>query len=139
MPDNMETSHIKYLGDLRTQAIHLHSGSELITDAPLDNNGKAEAFSPTDLVATALGSCMLTIMGIAARTHGFPLEGTLVHITKIMNSEPRRIGEIIVELEFPNHSYTEKEKKIIEHAAFNCPVAKSLHSDIKQTICFNYK
>lgn len=135
----METSHILYIGELRTRATHLQSGSELITDAPLDNNGKGEAFSPTDLVATAFGSCMLTIMGIASRTHGFPLEGTKVSITKIMQSEPRRIGEIVVELDFPKHPYTEKEKKIIEFAAFNCPVAKSLHTDIKQTIRFNYK
>jgi len=111
---------------------------ELITDAPPDNQGKGEAFSPTDLLATSLGSCMLTIMGIAARTHNFNIDGTEVHITKIMASNPRRVSEVIIELFFPEIHYSEKVKKIIKNAAWTCPVSRSLHPDIKQNIIFNF-
>jgi uncharacterized OsmC-like protein len=97
----MATIHTSYLGDLRTEAEHLQSGNKLITDAPLDNNGKGEAFSPTDLLAASLGSCMLTIMGIAARTHNMSIEGTIASITKIMAAEPRRVSEIHIEVKFP--------------------------------------
>ncbi len=135
----MQTAHIKYLGDLRTEAVHLQSGNKIITDAPVDNQGKGEAFSPTDMVATALGSCMMTIMGISANTHHFDLVGTEIKVTKIMQSDPRRIGEIRVELFFPPNNYSEKEKKLIKLAADTCPVAKSLHPDLKQTIIFNYQ
>lgn len=134
----METAYIKYLGNLRTEAIHLQSGNKIITDAPVDNQGKGEAFSPTDMVATALGSCMMTIMGISANTHNFDLVGTEVKITKIMYSDPRRIGEVKVEFNFPPKDYSDKEKRLIEHAAKTCPVAQSLHPDLKQTIIFNY-
>ncbi len=132
----METIRTKYLGDLRTQALHIKSGQILITDAPLDNNGKGEAFSPTDLMAASLGSCMLTIMGIAARTHAIDIDTSDLKITKVMASDPRRVKEIIVEFNFPGKEYTEKEKKILEHAAKTCPVALSLHQDLKQTIIF---
>ena len=135
----MQTAHIKYLGDLRTEAVHLQSGNKIITDAPVDNQGKGEAFSPTDMVATALGSCMMTIMGISANTHHFDLVGAEIKVTKIMQSDPRRIGEIRVELFFPPNNYSEKEKKLIKLAADTCPVAKSLHPDLKQTIIFNYQ
>ncbi len=135
----MQTAHIKYLGDLRTEAVHLQSGNKIITDAPIDNQGKGEAFSPTDMVATALGSCMMTIMGISANTHHFDLVGTEIKVTKIMQSDPRRIGEIRVELFFPPNNYSEKEKKLIKLATDTCPVAKSLHPDLKQTIIFNYQ
>ena len=134
----METAHIKYLGDLRTEAIHLQSGNKIITDAPIDNQGKGEAFSPTDMIATALGSCMITIMGISANSHNFDLVGTEVKITKIMHSAPRRIGEIKIDFYFPKNNYSDKEKRLIEHAAKTCPVAHSLHPELKQNISYNY-
>ena len=135
----MATAEIKYIGDLRTSAKHNLSGTEITTDAPPDNNGKGEFFSPTDLVATALGSCMLTIMGIFARRHVFNIDGTEVKITKIMADNPRRISEIIVELEFPHNHYSEKERMLIEQAARTCPVAQSLHPDLKQTVTYKFK
>ena len=131
------TSEIKYLGDLRTEAVHLQSGEKIITDPPVDNHGKGEAFSPTDLLATSLGNCMLTIMGIAARTHGIEITGTTCSINKIMSQEPRRVGEIAAVIQFPRE-YPDKEKKILEHAALTCPVYYSLHPDLKKTINFNY-
>jgi putative redox protein len=135
----METIRTIYQGDLRTRAKHLQSGNELITDAPTDNQGRGEAFSPTDLLATALGSCMLTIIGIAANTHGFNIDGTEVKITKIMASNPRRVAEVVVEFFFSKkQSYSAKEKLIIEKAALECPVAKSVHPDLKQKVSFNY-
>ncbi|MEI6577410.1 MAG: OsmC family protein [Bacteroidota bacterium] len=134
----METIITKYTTDLRTQATHLYSGSEITTDAPLDNNGKAEFFSPTDLLAAALASCMLTIMGILGRREGFSIDGTTARVTKIMGNDPRRIAEVLIELDFPANNYSDKEKKYIETAAKTCPVAKSLHADLKQTIHFHY-
>ena len=134
----METSTIIYTGDLRTSATHIKSGNIVITDAPTDNHGKGEAFSPTDLVATSLGACMLTIMGIAAKTHEFSIEGTKINITKIMAENPRRIGEIVVELFFPPMDYSEKQKKIIMQCAKTCPVSQSLHPELKQTLIFHY-
>ena len=127
-----------YTGELRTQATHLASQNTIITDAPIDNNGKGEAFSPTDLLAASLGSCMLTIMGIAANTHGFSIDGTKISVNKIMTANPRRIGEIVVDFTFPLNSYNEKEKMLIEKAAATCPVALSLHPDLIQTINFNW-
>jgi len=134
----METAQTIYLGDLRTKATHLQSGSEIITDAPTDNQGKGEAFSPTDLVAAALGSCMMTIMGIAARTHGFTVDGAKLHITKIMRSDPRRIAEVKIDIDFPDVEYSDKEKKILRVCADTCPVALSLHPDLKQTVSLNF-
>ncbi|MGF1922924.1 MAG: OsmC family protein [Bacteroidia bacterium] len=134
----MATSKITYTGELRTSSIHLKSGMEIITDAPLDNQGKGEAFSPTDLLATSLGNCMLTIVGIAARTHGFSIDGTTAEITKIMGENPRRVSEIVVSLHFPANDYSDKEKEIIERSARTCPVAHSLHPDIKQNLTFHY-
>lgn len=131
------TSKVEYIGDLRTEASHLQSGNTIITDAPKDNHGKGEAFSPTDLVATALASCMMSIMGIVAKKDGItPIEGVIAEVVKVMYSEPRRIGEIHVKVTFPKLNYSDKEKKIYEHAALTCPVAKSLHPDIKQVIDF---
>lgn len=127
-----------YTGELRTQATHLASQNTIITDAPIDNNGKGEAFSPTDLLAASLGSCMLTIMGISANAHGFSIDGTKISITKIMAANPRRVGEIIVDFTFPMNNYSDKEKILIEKAAATCPVALSLHPDLKQTINFNW-
>jgi hypothetical protein len=127
-----------YTGELRTQATHVASQNTIITDAPLDNNGKGEAFSPTDLLAASLGSCMLTIMGIAANAHGFTIDGTKINITKIMAAIPRRVDEIIIEFSFPINHYSDKERLLIEKAAATCPVALSLHPDLKQTIHFNW-
>lgn len=135
----MATSQINYIGELRTEAVHIESSTLIITDAPKDNNGKGEAFSPTDLTATSLASCMLTIMGITSRKDNMtPIDGTLAQVTKVMYSEPRRIGEIHVHLTFPKRNYTEKEKKIYENTAYTCPVAKSLHPDILQKISFSW-
>ena len=130
------TSKVVYEGDLRTHLTHLYSGTEIITDAPLDNQGLAQSFSPTDLAATSLGSCMMTIMGIKARTMNLDLKGTEIEITKIMASEPRRISEIHAILKFPPNNFTDKEKAVLENTAKTCPVALSLHPDIKQELVF---
>lgn len=132
------TSTITYTGELRTVATHLESGTEILTDAPKDNHGKGEAFSPTDLVATALGSCMVSIMGIKARQMEISIDGTKVEVTKVMYAEPRRIGEIIVTIYMPANGYTDKDKKILEHAAMTCPVFLSLHPDIKKDVSFHW-
>lgn len=134
----METISTIYLGDLRTEATHLKSGKKLITDAPPDNQGKGEAFSPTDLLAASLGSCMLTIMGIAARTHSIDITDTRIVVTKIMASNPRRVAEVQIVFLMPDRVYDEKQKAILEHAALTCPVALSLHPDLKQTVQFEY-
>ncbi|HRP90603.1 MAG TPA: OsmC family protein [Edaphocola sp.] len=133
------TSKIIYKGDLRTESIHLASNTIIETDAPLDNNGKGEKFSPTDLVATALGNCMLTIMGIASNTHHINIVGTEVGITKIMASNPRRIGKIEVEMDIKGQSaYSDKEKAILKNAALTCPVFLSLHPDLEKVVQFSF-
>ena len=134
----MATVQTKYLGDLLTDSIHLQSGNKLITDAPTDNQGRGEAFSPTDLLATAFGACVLTIMGIAAKTHGFDIDGTEVETTKVMGTEPRRIVELITTFKFPHNNYSAKHKKILELTAKECPVFNSLHPDIKKTVSYCY-
>ena len=134
----METSRIKYTGDLRTVAVHVKSGQMFITDAPTDNQGRGEAFSPTDLLATSLGACAITVVGIASRTHGFNVDGTEIKITKIMASDPRRVSEVVVEMDFPPIKYSEKEKQIIRHTINTCPVGQSLHPDLKQTFILNF-
>lgn len=131
------TSKVIYVGELRTTAKHIQSQTIIQTDAPKDNHGKGEAFSPTDLVATALASCMISIMGIVALKEGITsVEGTEAEVIKVMYAEPRRIGEIHIKMTFPKNEFTDKEKKIYEHAALTCPVAKSLHPDLKQIIEF---
>jgi len=131
------TSHVIYLGELRTTAKHEQSGSSIETDAPIDNHGKGERFSPTDLVATALASCMLTIMGIAANTHNIDITNTQCSVEKIMETAPRRISKINIEVHFPkNIVYSEKEKMILEKAALTCPVMESLHPDCIKNIQF---
>ncbi len=132
------TSKIVYEGNLRTRMTHLYSGTEVLTDAPLDNQGLAQAFSPTDLVATALGSCMISIMGIKARDMNLNLKGTEAEVTKVMVSDPRRISEVHIVLKFPKNNFSEKEKTILENAARTCPVAKSIHPDILQKINFEW-
>lgn len=133
----MFTARIKYLGNLRTESTHVQSGNTFITDAPLDNHGKGEYFSPTDTVCSALGSCMLTLMGIAANTHHIQLAEITVDILKHMASDPRRIAAIDLDIYF-TQNFSEKEMKILETAAINCPVAKSLHPDIQQNVNFYY-
>lgn len=134
----METIRSLYEGNLRTQAIHLQSGNKIITDAPTDNQGKGEAFSPTDLLSASLGSCMMTIMGIQAKKNNINLDGISAKTTKIMAQNPRRVCEIIVEFDMPG-SLSEEHKKILEDAAINCPVAKSIHPELIQNVKFNYQ
>ena len=135
----MSTISSVYSGNLRTQATHNASGNTIITDAPVDNNGRGEAFSPSDLACAALGSCMMTIMGIVAERNNILLEGTKMEITKIMVADPRRIGEIKIDFTFPEGvTYNEKEQALLENAARTCPVALSLHPEIKQTVNFNF-
>ena len=132
------TSKVTYLGDLRTSSIHLQSGSEIISDAPIDNNGKGEAFSPTDTVANALASCMMTVMGIKARDLNVELTGATAAVTKIMQAEPRRINAI--EIVFDLNVYTdEKTKIILERTAMTCPVFLSLNTEIEKRISFIWK
>ncbi|MFT4155315.1 OsmC family protein [Parafilimonas sp.] len=134
------TSEIIYKGSLRTEAKHLQSNTIIETDAPADNQGKGERFSPTDLLATSLGSCMLTIMGIKARDMNIELDGTEVSILKKMKAEPRRVGGIDVRFDFPaSLTLNDKEKKILERAALTCPVAKSIHPDIDMHVEFGWK
>jgi uncharacterized OsmC-like protein len=132
------TSKVTYLGDLRTSSIHLQSGSEIISDAPVDNNGKGEAFSPTDTIANALATCMMTIMGIKARDLNVDFKGSTAGVTKIMNAEPRRIGAIEIVFDMQGVSES-KDKTILERAAMTCPVFLSLNTDIEKRIVFNWK
>jgi len=133
------TSEVTYLGELRTEAVHLQSGNKIVTDAPKDNYGKGEAFSPTDLAATSLASCMLSVMGILAKKEGMTkFDGAVAKVTKVMYAEPRRIGEIHISITMPANNFSDKEKKMYENAAHTCPVAKSLHPDLKQVIEFIY-
>ena len=127
-----------YVGKLRTSSTHLPSGETIITDAPTDNNGKGEAFAPTDLVSSALCSCMTTVMGICAEKGNFEMPNSSAKITKIMSAEPRKISEIIVELSFEKNTLTDTQKNKLISVGENCPVAKSLNPDIKQTIKFNF-
>ncbi|MEE3034780.1 MAG: OsmC family protein [Bacteroidota bacterium] len=128
------TSRIVYKGDLRTECTHLNSAAKVITDAPLDNHGKGQGFSPTDIVATSLGSCMLTVMGIKAEKMGIDMKGSSISIKKIMGENPRRILRIEASV-ILSFSTSEKNKNILEKIAINCPVKKSLNSEmeIKET------
>jgi len=134
----MATSKVTYLGELRTSSIHLQSGSEIISDAPIDNNGKGEAFSPTDMVANSLATCMLTVMGIKARDLGVDFSGSTAEVTKVMAAEPRRISEIHITFHM-NLVADDKTKIILERTGMTCPVHYSLHPDIKKEIVFNWK
>lgn len=134
----MPTSKVTYLGELRTSSVHLQSGSEIISDAPIDNNGKGEAFSPTDTVANGLASCMFTVMGIKAREMGVDFSGSTAEVTKVMAAEPRRISEIHVTFNMSIEA-DDKTKTILERTALTCPVHYSLHPDIKREIVFNWK
>jgi putative redox protein len=134
----MTTLTTLYKGSLRTENTHTRSGSLVITDAPVDNQGKGEAFSPTDLVCTALSSCMLTTMGILAARENITLEGLKIEVTKIMNLSPRKISEIQITLSHPALQATEIQKQKLKNAALTCPVALSLHDTVKQTVLFNF-
>jgi uncharacterized OsmC-like protein len=128
----------RYLGGLRTESLHLQSGTKLITDAPTDNRGQGASFSPTDLLATSLGSCIMTIMGIKAMDHQIDIEGTELEITKIMASDPRRVAEVVIEFIFPQKGFTSAEKSLIESVAGISPVPLSLSPGLKQTIRFHW-
>jgi len=135
----MATAQAIYVGELRTKAKHLKSGTEIITDAPTDNHGKGEAFSPTDLVATALGTCMLTTMGIVAERHGWELKGINMEITKVMATEPsRRISEIHIKFDFNDMPLTDEQQITLKNTALTCPVARSLDENIKQIVDFGF-
>jgi uncharacterized OsmC-like protein len=126
------------MGELSTDAEHASSGTVIRTDAPKDNQGLGRTYSPTDLLATALGSCMLTIMGIRAKTADIDISGTTAKITKIMADQPRRVSQILVDIAVKDRSLTNKDKSALEHAALHCPVAKSLSEHLIQTVSFSY-
>lgn len=130
------TSSVVYEGELRTTCTHLRSGSAFETDAPVDNNGKGERFSPTDLMATSLGTCMITVMGIKARTMGFDLNGVTIDVEKIMKAEPRRVGGINLTFHIPEtlKDMDDRTKQILKQTGINCPVQKSIHPDIEVNI-----
>lgn len=131
------TSKVTYLGDLRTSSIHIKSGSEIISDAPIDNNGKGEAFSPTDTVANALASCMLTVMGIKARDLDVDFTGATAEVVKHMQADPRRISKIEIQFDM-KISVDEKTRTILERIAMTCPVYLSLHPEIEKIVHFNW-
>jgi uncharacterized OsmC-like protein len=132
----MITSEVIYLGQLRTQAIHNASKNIIITDAPLDNHGKGEAFSPTDLLASSLAQCMMTVIGIEAEILGIDLTETRIEVTKKMTVSPRKLAKIDVVFYLPERVSIYKPE--LEHAALNCPIALSLSPDVKQHVIFNY-
>ena len=131
------TSKIIYLGDLRCESEHLQSGTRVFTDAPTDNHGKGEVFSPTDLCATSLAQCMLTTIAILGKDKGINIEGSYAELQKIMNPKPRKIAEIVCDLYFSG-SFSDEEKVFIENTAMNCPVALTLSAEVKKSVTFNY-
>lgn len=132
------TSKVTYLGELRTSSVHIQSGSEIISDAPTDNNGKGAAFSPTDTVANGLASCMMTVMGIKARDLEVDLTNSTAEVTKIMGTEPRRITAIHVKFDMAVAA-DQRTRLILERTAMTCPVLNSLHPDVKKDVTFNWK
>lgn len=132
------TSLVTYLGELRTSSTHLQSGTQILSDAPTDNHGKGEAFSPTDLVANSLGTCMISIMAIKSKDLNVDLVGSTVEITKVMQAEPRKIARIIAVLHM-SVAADDKTRTILERAAMTCPVFLSLHPDIEKEVTFNWK
>ncbi|MGV3460976.1 MAG: OsmC family protein [Flavobacterium sp.] len=131
------TSKVTYLGELRTSSIHTASGAEIISDAPVDNHGKGEAFSPTDTVANALASCMLTVMGIKAREMGVAMEGSTAEVTKVMQASPRKISRIEVKFTMKSDA-DQKARTILERTALTCPVHLSLNPDIEKDVTFSW-
>ena len=136
---DMATIKGTYKGNLRNEMTHVQSGNTILTDAPTDNHGKGEAFSPTDLACAALAGCMMTSMGISAQGHKFDIEGTTYEVTKTMNADPRRIGKIDIVFNFPEKEYTEKQKALLWAAAESCPVGRSLHPDVIVNITMNFQ
>ncbi|MBS1622578.1 MAG: OsmC family protein [Bacteroidetes bacterium] len=132
------TAEIIYEGHLRTRCRHIQSGTEILTDAPTDNHGKGEAFSPTDLTATSLAACIITTMGIKAAQMPLDIDGVRAEATKVMAADPRRIAEIQVSIYMPAKNYTDKDKQIMERIAHTCPVALSLHPDLRQVVTFHW-
>jgi len=130
------TSLVEYKGNLRTISTHLKSNEQIITDAPTDNNGKGEAFSPTDMVANSVATCMLTVMGIAAEKRGLNIEGAKAEVEKIMEANPRRIAVVHVKVTMPKNSFEDAHKALLEKAAINCPVLQSIHPGIKKQLDF---
>ena len=128
----------KYIGELRTQSTHLKSSDVILTDAPVDNNGKGDAFSPTDLVASALCSCMTTVMGICAEKNNFELPKSTARVTKVMESHPRRISKIIIEINFDKNNLSDQQIEKLIAVAKGCPVAQSLNSDLIQEVIYNF-
>ncbi len=135
----MDTAKVIYLGGLRNEATHLRSGQVIVTDAPPDNKGRGEAFSPTDLLSTSLACCMMTLMGIAAQEKDIPLTGLNARVVKHMASGPRRVAKIEVHLELDGSALSEKQRSILEHTARTCPVALSLREDLEQEVTFTYR
>lgn len=133
------TSKVVYKGNLRTEATHIRSGNVIVTDAPVDNQGKGEAFSPTDLASTSLASCILTIMGIAAEKRNLNIEGAHANVIKTMSSGPRRISQIDIVITMPNNTFSETDKKVLEKAAHHCPVGLSLHPETKEIVTINWQ
>lgn len=134
----MVTIKSEYLGELRCENIHIKSEDKVITDAPTDNNGKGEAFSPTDLVCAALCSCMMTIMGIRAQKNDIVLEGLKADVTKVMSASPRKISKIKIEFQLASTNATEEQLEMLKDAALTCPVALSVHPDLKQEVSFSF-
>lgn len=134
----MATIKSSYKGSLRTSATHIKSGNEFLTDAPVDNNGKGETFSPTDTVAAALGSCMMTVMAIAGEKKGINMSGMRLETTKVMSASPRRIDALQVEFHWDDCSASEKEREWLKDIGRNCPVALSLHPELRQEITFSF-
>lgn len=135
----MDTAKVKYLGELRCEAEHVRSGQRIVTDAPPDNKGRGEAFSPSDLTSTSLACCMMTIMGIAARDRGWDLSGMQARVVKHMASDPRRIAKVEVHISLDGRHLDSKARTILERAAHTCPVALSLRADLVQEIVFDWQ
>lgn len=134
----MATSKVYYRGELRTTCVHLSSGNEIITDAPVDNRGKGEAFSPTDLLATSIASCMLTIMGIKANDLKIDIEGARAEVNKIMASNPRRVAKVQITVQMPEGNYPDEIRRQLERSAMECPVIYSIHPDIEKEVNFQW-
>ena len=137
--ENKETIKTTYTGQLRTEAVHVRSGNKLITDAPVDNHGKGETFSPTDLLATSLASCIFTIMGIKAEAAGFSIDGATAKTWKIMSENPRRVAEVKIEYDFSMCDLTDKQKRLLEGLIKVSPVPLSLHPETKQNVSITFK
>ncbi|MDX2360112.1 MAG: OsmC family protein [Crocinitomicaceae bacterium] len=134
----MPTSKIEYLGNLRTKCTHLKSGVEIVTDAPVDNNGKGESFSPTDLVATAYVSCMLTIIGIYCESHDIQFDYAVATVNKLMESNPRRIGSLEIEIDFTKNNWDESIQKRVRNAGEKCPVAKTVAEGVEISFVYQF-